>query len=59
MRRFVAGGALMGLGAWIAVLAAYGFSGLPLPAPLLEGVRFQIADSPRARQIYLGEAFRL
>jgi hypothetical protein len=35
----------MGLGAWITVLAAYGFSGFPLPAPLLEGVRFQIAAS--------------
>jgi hypothetical protein len=45
VRRFVAGGAVMGLAAWLAMLAAYGFSGFPLPAPLLEGVRFQIAAS--------------
>ncbi len=26
---------------WIALLAAYQFSGFPLPAPILEGIRFQ------------------
>jgi hypothetical protein len=31
--------------AWIVLLAAYGFSGFPLPAPLLEGIRFQMAAS--------------
>jgi 4-amino-4-deoxy-L-arabinose transferase-like glycosyltransferase len=32
----------MAAGGWIAVLAAYRFSGFPLPAPLLEGLRFQM-----------------
>jgi hypothetical protein len=45
VRRLIAGGAVMGGAAWVAVLAAYGFSGFPLPAPLVEGVRFQINAS--------------
>ena len=45
VRRFVGGGAVMALGLWIAVLAAWGFSGFPLPAALVEGVRFQLAAS--------------
>jgi hypothetical protein len=35
----------MAAGAWLAVESAYGFSGFPLPAPLVEGVRFQMAAS--------------
>jgi hypothetical protein len=45
LRRFVAGGALMAVSAWIAILVSYGFSGFPLPAPLLQGLRFQLAAS--------------
>jgi hypothetical protein len=45
VQRLLAGGAVMGVSAWVAVLAAYGFSGFPLPAPLLEGIRFQVAAS--------------
>src|SRR5262249_10522866 len=33
---------VMAASAWIALLAVYGFSGFPLPAPLLEGLRFQM-----------------
>jgi hypothetical protein len=44
-RRFAAGGMAMAFGAWLALLAAYGFRGFPLPAPFLDGVRFQIAAS--------------
>ncbi|HWP65040.1 MAG TPA: glycosyltransferase family 39 protein [Candidatus Limnocylindria bacterium] len=43
--RFVAAGVAIALGLWVALLAAYGFRGFPLPAPLIEGVRFQIAAS--------------
>lgn len=43
--RFVAGGALMALSAWAAIETAYGFSGFPLPAPLVEGIRFQMNAS--------------
>lgn len=43
--RFVAAGATMAAGAWLAILAAYGFQGFPLPSPLVEGVRFQLAQS--------------
>ena len=45
IRWFVAGGVLMAVSAWAAILAAYGFSGFPLPAPVLEGLRFQLAAS--------------
>ena len=39
----LATGALAGIGgAWIALEAAYGFSGFPLPGPIVEGVRFQM-----------------
>ena len=41
----LAGFAVMGIAAWIAVLAVYGFSGFPLPAPLVEGVRYQLKAS--------------
>lgn len=44
-RRLGAGAAAMAAGAWLAVEAAYGFSGFPLPAPLLDGVRFQVEAS--------------
>jgi hypothetical protein len=43
--RLVDGAVAMLAAAWLAVLAAYGFSGFPLPAPLIEGVRFQMAAS--------------
>jgi hypothetical protein len=45
IRRFLGGLALSAVTAWIAVLAVYGFSGFPLPAPVLEGIRFQAAAS--------------
>jgi hypothetical protein len=45
VQRFVAGGVAMAIGAWLAVEVAYGFSGFPLPAALIEGVRFQMAAS--------------
>jgi hypothetical protein len=42
----VAGGLVwMAVAAWVAVLAVYGFSGFPLPAPVVDGLRFQIAAS--------------
>jgi hypothetical protein len=44
-RRLGIGAAAMAAGAWLAVEAAYGFSGLPLPAPLLDGMRFQMEAS--------------
>ncbi len=40
---FVGVGAVMAAAAWIAILASYGFQGFPLPAPLVEGLRFQLA----------------
>ncbi|HXC53540.1 MAG TPA: glycosyltransferase family 39 protein [Candidatus Limnocylindrales bacterium] len=45
IRRFVIGGASMLAAAWLAILVSYRFSGFPLPAPLVEGIRFQIAAS--------------
>ena len=45
VRDFIAGGAVMAAAAWVALLAAYEFSGFPLPAPLVEGIRFQLAAS--------------
>jgi hypothetical protein len=45
LQRFATGGAVMAASAWIAILAAYRFEGFPLPAPLVEGVRFQLAAS--------------
>jgi hypothetical protein len=32
---------VLAVGAWVALLAVYRFSGFPLPAPVLEGIRFQ------------------
>lgn len=32
---------VLAVAAWIALLAVYRFSGFPLPAPVLEGIRFQ------------------
>ncbi len=32
---------VLAVAAWVALLAVYQFSGFPLPAPVLEGVRFQ------------------
>jgi hypothetical protein len=32
---------VLAVAAWIALLAVYQFSGFPLPAPVLEGIRFQ------------------
>jgi hypothetical protein len=40
---FVGVGAVMAVAAWIAILASYGFQGFPLPAPLVEGLQFQLA----------------
>ena len=31
--------------AWVVLLAVYGFSGFPLPAPVMAGLRFQTAAS--------------
>jgi hypothetical protein len=45
LRRLGIGAATMALGAWLAVEAAYGFSDFPLPAPLLDGIRFQAEAS--------------
>lgn len=42
VRRLIAGGFIMVGAAWLAVLAAYGFTGFPLPAPLVESVRYCI-----------------
>lgn len=42
---YVTGGIVMAAAAWIAVLACYGFRWFPLPVPLVEGVRFQMAAS--------------
>jgi hypothetical protein len=40
---FVGAGAVIAAAAWIAILVSYGFQGFPLPAPLVEGLRFQLA----------------
>jgi hypothetical protein len=45
VERFVWGLVVLGLAAWIAVLVVYGFSGFPLPPPVVEGIRFQLAAS--------------
>jgi hypothetical protein len=45
LRWFLAGGALMAAAAWAAVETSYGFSGFPLPAPFVEGIRFQVNAS--------------
>lgn len=45
IRRLLSGAAVMAASAWMSILAAYGFSGFPLPGPLVEGIRFQIAAS--------------
>lgn len=45
LRWFVAGGAIIAASMWVAIEVAYGFSGFPLPAPFLEGIRFQIIAS--------------
>jgi hypothetical protein len=41
--RFVDGMVVVAVTAWIAILAVYRFSGFPLPAPVVEGLRFQMA----------------
>jgi 4-amino-4-deoxy-L-arabinose transferase-like glycosyltransferase len=45
VRRIAIGGVCMVVAAWLAILVSYGFSGFPLPAPLVEGIKFQIAAS--------------
>ena len=42
---FVAGGAIIAASTWAAIEVAYGFSGFPLPAPFVEGIRFQMNAS--------------
>jgi len=44
-RDVVPGLAAMGVAAWIALLAVYRFSGFPLPAPFVDGLRFQVEAS--------------
>jgi hypothetical protein len=39
--QLVDGLVVLALAGWVALLAVYGFSGFPLPAPVLEGIRFQ------------------
>lgn len=43
--RFIDGMVVVAVSAWIAILAVYGFSGFPLPGPVLEGIRFQLHAS--------------
>src|SRR5688572_14618979 len=43
--RLAAGMTIAGIGAWLAVLVAYGFDGFPVPAPVLDGIRFQTQAS--------------
>lgn len=45
LRWFVAGGAIIAASTWAAIEVAYGFSGFPLPAPFVEGIRFQMNAS--------------
>ncbi|MEB2285333.1 MAG: hypothetical protein B6D46_14590 [Polyangiaceae bacterium UTPRO1] len=42
---FADGLVVLALAAWIALLTVYRFSGFPLPAPVLEGIRFQVNAS--------------
>ncbi len=39
--QLVDGLVVLAVAGWVALLAVYGFSGFPLPAPVLEGIRFQ------------------
>ncbi|MBI3783451.1 MAG: hypothetical protein HY270_08615, partial [Deltaproteobacteria bacterium] len=48
VRQLVDGAGMMAAGAWFAIQAGYGFSGFPLPAALIESVRFQMAQSALA-----------
>jgi hypothetical protein len=48
IRRLALGTVAAAAGMWIAVLAAWAFSGFPLPQPLIDGVRFQMAASAGA-----------
>jgi hypothetical protein len=45
VRQIIKGGVAIAVGAWFAVQLSYGFSGFPLPGPLLDSVRFQMAAS--------------
>ena len=45
--RLVDGLVVLAVAGWVTLLAVYGFSGFPLPAPVLEGIRFQ-ADASSA-----------
>ena len=56
--RFVDGMVVIGIAAWIAILAVYRFSGFPLPAPVLDGIRFQLhAGSAGEYPAFLGGAW--
>jgi 4-amino-4-deoxy-L-arabinose transferase-like glycosyltransferase len=55
VRRLALGTAAAAAGMWIAVLAAWGFSGFPLPKPLVDGVRFQMAASAGADSFLNGQ----
>lgn len=41
LMQLVDGLVVLGLAGWVTLLAVYEFSGFPLPAPVLEGIRFQ------------------
>lgn len=45
IRRLAIGTVAAAAGAWLAILAAWGFTGFPLPQPMIDGVRFQRAAS--------------
>lgn len=45
LRHLALGTVAAAAGMWLAVLAAWGFSGFPLPKALVDGVRFQMAAS--------------
>ena len=55
IRRLAIGTVAAALGMWVTVLAAWGFSGFPLPKALLEGVRFQMEASGGADSFLNGE----
>jgi hypothetical protein len=40
--RFVDGMVVIVVSAWVTILAVYGFCGFPLPAPVVDGIRFQL-----------------
>ncbi len=45
VRRLAIGTVAAAAGTWLAVLGAWGFTGFPLPQPMIDGVRFQMAES--------------